>query len=127
MGRVAIKSVALGHTHTLLRDTGGRVWACGANTDGQCGLGTPLAVLNAQKRVEKTLAAASGRVAAFHEAISEAEASMAGGGAGDHHWQQEMSSWQWNGGPRVEFVDHVPLQAELYNAHRSVADHSTLK
>lgn len=62
VGRHSIKGCALGHQHTLFLDDTGSIWGCGENKEGQCGLGTSLETMAAQRRTEWAIAAARGQV-----------------------------------------------------------------
>ncbi len=50
IGRANVASVSMGEQHSLFLDADGRMWACGENKEGQCGLGTPLDVIASQHR-----------------------------------------------------------------------------
>lgn len=41
-GHPAVRTLAIGHDHTLFADADGGMWTCGSNEHGQLGLGTPL-------------------------------------------------------------------------------------
>ncbi|KAK9800907.1 hypothetical protein WJX73_009640 [Symbiochloris irregularis] len=51
VGRTQIRSLALGHQHTLFLDKSGVIFACGENKEGQCGLGTSLETIAGQRRL----------------------------------------------------------------------------
>lgn len=50
VGRGHVTRAAMGEEHSLFLDRRGRVWSCGENKEGQCGVGTSLETIASQHR-----------------------------------------------------------------------------
>ncbi|KXZ51677.1 hypothetical protein GPECTOR_11g129 [Gonium pectorale] len=110
VGRAAVRQLALGDHHTLFLDGDGRLWVCGENKEGQCGLGTPLDLIAAQHRrayhdtmrqLAETLTAEP-RVSREQRG-KQAISALMGGGAAPHHAEHASAygssgQHQWGSG-----------------------------
>eukprot|EP01023_Acetabularia_acetabulum_P000183 TRINITY_DN10080_c2_g1_i2.p1 TRINITY_DN10080_c2_g1~~TRINITY_DN10080_c2_g1_i2.p1 ORF type:complete len:297 (+),score=49.40 TRINITY_DN10080_c2_g1_i2:42-932(+) len=114
--RSFIKHISLGQSHSLFLDVDGKLWSCGENKQGQCGLGTPLQVIAQQHRGEWTMAVSQGTPQ------QHSTQQLGAGGGTQTEATVPWNTVQYYGQWLKPFIDHQSKQRELQGAFDLLKD-----